>query len=115
MERPEKGIVPKRRRGGRRKGEKRVVYLGPWALLKLFYCRDFDVLLDAPKRLGVRPYVSGYGDRRFVSVGAHELPIELQDRARAIEAEENERNTSCDWLNEDGTFTHGDRSVLERR
>ncbi len=100
-----KQIVPKRRRGGRRKGERHVINLGPWALLKLFNCHDFDVLLDTLNRLGVHPYVTGYGDRRFVSVGALDLPLALRERAEGIQAEENERNTCLGWLNDDGTFT----------
>lgn len=77
-------IVPKRRRGGRRKGEQRVAVLGTEDLYQLLGCSDVDSLLAKLKELGVGPYVSGYNDRRHVSVSDYELPEGMRERAREI-------------------------------
>jgi hypothetical protein len=79
-------IPPKRRRGGRRKGEKRVAVLGTANLFELFQCSDVDVLLLNLQELGVYSYVSGWGAQRHVIVSDYDLPTQL--RARAIEIAE---------------------------
>ena len=76
-------VIP-RRRQIRRKGKQRVAVLGTECLFKLLDCNDIDVLLAKLKELGIKSYVSGYGDRRHVSVSDHNLPEEMQERARKI-------------------------------
>ena len=68
-----------------RKGERSVAVLGPDELYTLLDCTDFDVLLAKLRELGVHGHVSGYGDRRHVSVVDHQLP-EATPRAREIAA-----------------------------
>jgi hypothetical protein len=73
---------PRRRRGGRRKGERTFVMLGMPALFDLFETRDIDVVLVKLAEIGIRPLVSGYGDRRSFTVYADEFPESMRDRAR---------------------------------
>jgi hypothetical protein len=79
-------IIPKRRRGGRRKGEQRVAVLGAADLFNLLGCGDIATLLAQLDDLGVQRYVSGYGDRKHVSVSDYDLPEGLRERAREIAA-----------------------------
>jgi hypothetical protein len=79
-------ILPRRGRGGRRKGERRVAVLGNQDRFELLGCNDIDVLLRMLKELGVHPYVSGWNERRFVCVSDYNLPEEMRERAREIAA-----------------------------
>ena len=52
-------FIPKRRRGGRRKGERHVFVLGTEDLFKLFECCDVATLLAKLASIGVYRHVSG--------------------------------------------------------
>src|SRR4029450_2977364 len=75
-------LIP-RRRGMRRKGERSVAVLGTEDLFKLLDCYDIDALLARLDELGVHRYVSGYGERRHVSVSDDNLPEEMRERGRS--------------------------------
>jgi hypothetical protein len=77
-------IPPKRRRGGRRKGEQSFVMLGMPALRELLETNDVDVMLAKLAAMNIRPHVSGWGDKRSFTVKEREFPEGL--RQRAIEA-----------------------------
>jgi hypothetical protein len=77
-------IPPRRRRGGRRKSERQVAVLGTQDLFELLGCSEINVLLARLKELGIKSYVSGYGERRHVSVSDYNLPEEMRERARGI-------------------------------
>jgi hypothetical protein len=79
-------IPPKRRRGGRRKGEQASAVLGNEDLFELLGCNDIDALLRALTDLGVEPHVSGWDARRFVAVTTHDLPEQMRERAFEIAA-----------------------------
>jgi hypothetical protein len=77
-------ILPKRRRGGRRKGEQRVAVLGNQDLFELLGCTDIDVLLQRLAEFGIHSHVSGWDARRFVAVTTHNLPEQMRERAFEI-------------------------------
>jgi hypothetical protein len=81
-------IPPKRRRGGRRKGEQSFVMLGMPALRELLETSDIDVMLSKLAAMNIWPHVSGWNDKRSFVVTDREFPEEM--RQRAIEAARND-------------------------
>jgi hypothetical protein len=79
-------FVPKRRRGGRRKGEQSFVMLGMPALREVLETSDVDAMLSKLASMQIWPHVSGFKERRSFTVMAHEFPAELHQRA--VEAAE---------------------------
>jgi hypothetical protein len=73
-------IAPRRRRGGRRKGERRFVMLGMSALFELYETRDIDVVLAKLAEVGIRPHVSGWGERRSFTVCDYQFPEAMRER-----------------------------------
>ena len=70
--------LPRRRRGGRRKGEKRVRIYGTAELFEMFQCNDVDTLLAKLNNLGVNPHVSnGPNNTRVVFISDYQLPPEF--------------------------------------
>ena len=89
-----KPMPPRRTRGGRRKGERRVVVLGNQDLFELLGCNDIDVLLVKLSAIGVQPHVCGWNEQRFVAVSDYQLPDELRQRAFEI------TDASSGWVGE---------------
>ena len=73
-------VIPKRRRGSRRKGERRVRILSMAELYQLFDCADLDALLPKLEAAGIKAYVSGYGEARFAAVFDYQLSVELREK-----------------------------------
>jgi hypothetical protein len=87
-------IPPRRRRGGRRKGERHVAVLNTADLFELFGCNDINVLLAMLGELGVKRYVAGYAAQRVVIVSDYKLPEEMRARAKEI------ATASSGWVGE---------------
>ena len=72
----------RRRRGGRRKGERHARVYGTDELLALFACADVPTLISRMGELGLRPHVST-GDG-FVADSDYAWPPELRAQAKVM-------------------------------
>ena len=65
---------PKPKRGGPRKGERKVRVYGTADLMKMFDCIDIDELVILIRALGIMPYLSG----GHVFVSDYQLPADIE-------------------------------------
>jgi hypothetical protein len=72
--------------------------LGMAALFDLFETCDTDAVLVKLNKIGVRPHVGGWDERRSFTVCDYQLPEEMRERAREAAARDDGWNGFFDRL-----------------